>query len=162
MTKPEGNGLLFVHGHEKRGQVHLDVGCFVPFDSDEYRAWQAEGTIEERLEILGQLEGVYRESAIQRGKVARESGSSIMKDPEQRARIREGIARARREGKRLGRPPKYPPETARAIAEARARGASWSAIAHQYGLPRTSARQLCARAVPEHDGRSLRGGEREG
>jgi len=42
MTKPEGNGLLFVHGHEKRGQVHLDVGHFVFFDSDEYRKWEVQ------------------------------------------------------------------------------------------------------------------------
>jgi chorismate mutase len=98
----------------------------------------ANGTIEERLEILAHL----------------------VEDLRQRARIREGIARARREGKRLGRPPKYPPETARAIARARSQGASWTAIARRYDLPRTSTRQLYARAVSERDGHSLRGGEK--
>jgi hypothetical protein len=41
MTNPKGQGVLFVHEYEKHGRVLLAVGCFVPFDSDEYRAWQA-------------------------------------------------------------------------------------------------------------------------
>ena len=46
-TRPEGNGLLFVHRHEKWGQVLVAVGHFVPFDSDEYRAWEAKNGVAE-------------------------------------------------------------------------------------------------------------------
>jgi len=67
-------------------------------------------------------------------------------------RIREGMSRARAEGRRLGRPPTPRCATGAEIVLARGSGASWGKIGHKYGLPRTSARrlyqnELAARAV---------------
>jgi uncharacterized protein (AIM24 family) len=41
-TSPEGNGTMYVHGHESRGRkaslkVHYKVGCVVMFDKEEVK-----------------------------------------------------------------------------------------------------------------------------
>lgn len=62
-------------------------------------------------------------------------------------RIRAGIARARAEGRKLGRPVRaYPVEPA-VIVQERAAGASWGALARKYRLPRSSARRLYQKAL---------------
>jgi putative DNA-invertase from lambdoid prophage Rac len=60
----------------------------------------------------------------------------------QSARVREGLARARAAGRRLGRPPKYSPEICARIASDRDSGASWGVIGRRYGIARSSVRSL--------------------
>lgn len=60
----------------------------------------------------------------------------------QSARVREGLARARAAGHRLGRPPDYSPEICARIASDRDGGASWGEIGQRYGIPRSSVRSL--------------------
>lgn len=63
------------------------------------------------------------------------------------ARTREGIARAKAEGRRIGRPPGYSPEIRARIVSDRDSGASWGVIGHRYGIPRSSARTLYERSL---------------
>ncbi len=64
-------------------------------------------------------------------------------------RIRAGLARARREGARLGRPPRDPPKDLGAFVQDRRRGLSWAQLGEKYGLPRASARRLYQKACKE-------------
>ena len=57
-------------------------------------------------------------------------------------KIAEGLARAKAEGRRIGRPLIDRPVTAAQIVLDRARGRSWSRIKAKYGIPKTSARRL--------------------
>ncbi|MGD0057545.1 MAG: hypothetical protein ABSB83_06820 [Methanomassiliicoccales archaeon] len=57
-------------------------------------------------------------------------------------RIGEGLARAKAEGRRIGRPPSARPGTAAEIVLARGRGRSWRSIEAEYRIPVTSARRL--------------------
>lgn len=77
------------------------------------------------------------------------------------AKVREGLARARAQGHRLGRPPSYSLALASEVALARDGGASWGQIGHRYGIPRSSARrlyqnELAARAAPRPRRREAR------
>ena len=56
-------------------------------------------------------------------------------------KIAEGLARAKTEGRRIGRPPIDRPVTAAQIASDRARGRSWASIEAEYRIPKTSARR---------------------
>jgi hypothetical protein len=56
-------------------------------------------------------------------------------------RIGEGLARAKAEGRRIGRPPIDRPVTAAQIVLDRARGHSWASIEAEYRIPKTSARR---------------------
>ncbi len=64
-------------------------------------------------------------------------------------RIRAGVARARSEGKHVGRPPRAYPVDAARLAQERAEGASWTFLASKYQLPRTSVRRLCHKGLVE-------------
>src|SRR5437870_4103715 len=55
-------------------------------------------------------------------------------------RIRAGLARARADGKRVGRPPLTADATQ--VVRDRAQGASWSELAEKYRISRSSARRL--------------------
>lgn len=66
-------------------------------------------------------------------------------------RTRAGLARARADGKRIGRPPRKYPVEPRQLARQRARGASWTNLARKYGLPKTSVRRLCRKGQAELD-----------
>ena len=57
-------------------------------------------------------------------------------------RVRAGLARAKAQGKRLGRPRAEYPVSPAQIAQERAAGASWGSLASKYALPRTSVRRL--------------------
>lgn len=63
------------------------------------------------------------------------------------ARIREGLTRARAEGRRIGRPPAHSRTTIAEIVLVRDSGASWGEIGHKYGIPRSSARRLYINAL---------------
>jgi hypothetical protein len=63
------------------------------------------------------------------------------------ARISEGLARAKAEGRRIGRPIAYGRTMSVEVASARDSGASWGQIGHKYGIPRTSARRLYLNAL---------------
>jgi DNA invertase Pin-like site-specific DNA recombinase len=56
-------------------------------------------------------------------------------------RTRLGIAKARREGKRLGRPPAVDKPTPQAVRRLRARGMSWTAVAAELGCTVARARR---------------------
>jgi putative DNA-invertase from lambdoid prophage Rac len=58
------------------------------------------------------------------------------------AKISEGLARAKAEGHRIGRPPAHSRTTIAEVVLARGSGASWGEIGHKYGIPRSSARRL--------------------
>jgi len=64
-------------------------------------------------------------------------------------RVRAGLARARAQGKRLGRPRAEYPVSAAQIARERAQGASWGEMARKYSLPRTSVRRLYQKGLSE-------------
>ena len=66
-------------------------------------------------------------------------------------RISEGLARAKAEGRRIGRPPAHSRTTIAEIVLARDSGASWGQIGHKYGLPRTSARRLVQKGLAARD-----------
>lgn len=68
-------------------------------------------------------------------------------------RTRLGLDKARRRGRRLGRPPTLADPDAHQVAELRAAGRSWSAIAKQLGCAATCARRAFARAAVA-DGRN--------
>ncbi len=59
-----------------------------------------------------------------------------------RENVRRGLAHARAQGKRLGRPPESPAGSAAAVARLRALGRSWSAIAAEMGLTRSMVQRL--------------------
>jgi len=64
-------------------------------------------------------------------------------------RVRAGLARARAQGKRLGRPrAEYPVSPAQIVRE-RVQGASWGSLARKYSLPRTSVRRLYQKGLVE-------------
>ena len=63
------------------------------------------------------------------------------------ARISEGFARAKAEGRRIGRPIAYGRKMSVEVVSARDSGASWGQIGHKYGIPRTSARRLYENAL---------------
>jgi len=67
------------------------------------------------------------------------------------ARTREGLARAKAEGRRIGRPPAHSRTTIAEIVLVRDSGASWGMIGHKYGLPRTSARRLVQKGLAARD-----------
>ena len=64
-------------------------------------------------------------------------------------RIRAGLARAKAEGRKLGRPLAEISVEPSQIAQERAQGASWGGMARKYGLPRTSVRRLYQKALTE-------------
>ena len=70
-------------------------------------------------------------------------------------RTRSGLARARSEGKRLGRPPSLDPATRAAVLAGLGRGESLSALAREHGTSRQTVMRLrdagLARAVEETD-----------
>jgi len=74
----------------------------------------------------------------------------------QSARVREGLARARAAGRRLGRPPKYSPEICTSIASDRDSGASWGVIGRRYGIARSTVRHLYQRICRAGDTRIAR------
>jgi len=76
------------------------------------------------------------------------------------ARIREGLARAKAEGRRIGRPPALSCTTIAEIVSARASGASWGEIGHMYGIPRSSARNLYIKAQSAGAAPTARKGKR--
>ena len=63
-------------------------------------------------------------------------------------RIHAGLARARKEGKRLGRP-KVSQETERAILAARAEGKSYDKIMAELGVGKSTVRRVVAEAGSE-------------
>ena len=63
------------------------------------------------------------------------------------ARISEGLARAKAEGRRIGRPIAYGHKMSVEVVSARDSGASWGQIGHKYGIPRSSARRLYENAL---------------
>lgn len=69
-------------------------------------------------------------------------------------RIRAGLARARAEGKRLGRPPADYHGKQAAIVKDRRRGASWGQLASKYRITKSAARRLCQKGQPKVQGRS--------
>jgi hypothetical protein len=68
--------------------------------------------------------------------------AELLKEVSRRKRIAEGLARAKAQGRRIGRPPIDRPVTAAQIVLDRARGRSWSSIEAEYRIPKTSARRL--------------------
>ncbi len=66
-----------------------------------------------------------------------------------RERTMLGIAKARREGRHLGRPRKLPAPSMEAVKQLRASGASWSTIATKLGCTIWSARESCERGLAE-------------
>jgi hypothetical protein len=69
-------------------------------------------------------------------------GAEILERAARSRKIGEGLARAKTEGRRIGRPPIDRPVTAAQIVLDRARGRSWSSIEAEYRIPKTSARRL--------------------
>ena len=66
-------------------------------------------------------------------------------------RTKAGLARARAEGRRLGRPPRdFNGLTAASIGALRAQGLSWSHIEQKTGIPATSVRRLAKTVSPEN------------
>jgi len=57
-------------------------------------------------------------------------------------RIKAGLARARADGHKIGRPSVGSPGMCAEIVQKRDRGASWGQLAHEYRLPRSTARRL--------------------
>jgi DNA invertase Pin-like site-specific DNA recombinase len=70
-----------------------------------------------------------------------------------RERVRAGLARARAEGKRLGRPRRWTDEQAARVARLRRGGASWSTIARKLRVTAMTARRAFAslNSSPERD-----------
>jgi DNA invertase Pin-like site-specific DNA recombinase len=66
-------------------------------------------------------------------------------------RTKAGLARARAQGKSLGRPPRTYAATPVEISRLRAQGLSWSQVADKTDIPPTSARRLATK-VPEESG----------
>ena len=64
-------------------------------------------------------------------------------------RIRSGLARARAQGKHVGRPKASYSVSPTQIAQERDRGASWGSLASKYGLSRTSVRRLYQKGLME-------------
>lgn len=64
-------------------------------------------------------------------------------------RIRSGLARAKAEGKHVGRPKAAYSVSPAQIAHERAQGASWGSLASKYSLPRTSIRRLYQKGLAE-------------
>ena len=58
-------------------------------------------------------------------------------------RVRAGIARAKREGKKIGRPQEITTENIEAIRRARKNGASFRALAARFGISTWSAHRAC-------------------
>ena len=75
-------------------------------------------------------------------------------------RIRSGLARAKAEGKHVGRPRASYSVSPGQIAQERAAGASWGSLASKYSLPRTSIRRLYQKGLTENDGGHGRDGGR--
>jgi DNA invertase Pin-like site-specific DNA recombinase len=69
-------------------------------------------------------------------------------------RIEEGLARAKAEGRRIGRPPSARPVTAAEIVLARGKGRSWRSIEAEYRIPVTSARRYYQNALLKGEGDS--------
>ena len=66
-------------------------------------------------------------------------------------RTKAGLARARAQGKVIGRPPRrYAVDPAQVVRQ-RGEGASWGELAKRYGLPKTSVRRLCRIGQTELD-----------
>jgi DNA invertase Pin-like site-specific DNA recombinase len=65
-----------------------------------------------------------------------------------RERIRSGIAAAKAQGKRLGRPSVVVPDLAARIAAGRASGRSWRALSHETGVSPRSLRRMAANELP--------------
>lgn len=63
-------------------------------------------------------------------------------------RVHEGLDRARAEGKRLGRPPKYDQDVSDTIADLRAGGMSDRDISAELDIPRTSVRRMGGPKTP--------------
>ena len=63
-------------------------------------------------------------------------------------RVHEGLDRARAEGKRLGRPVKYPEAVAEQARELRAAGMSHRAITAELEIPMTTVRRLGVPKTP--------------
>ena len=57
-------------------------------------------------------------------------------------RIKAGIARARADGHRIGRPPAASAQVCAELVQKREGGASWGQLASEYHLPRSTARRL--------------------
>ncbi len=66
-------------------------------------------------------------------------------------RIRSGLARAKAQGKHVGRPRASYPVSPVQIAQERAAGASWGSLASKYSLPRTSIRRLYQNGLAKSD-----------
>lgn len=64
-------------------------------------------------------------------------------------RIRAGLARAKAEGKKLGRPSREFPCPPAQLVKDRKRGLSWGRMGDKYGIPRSSARRLYQKALLE-------------
>lgn len=73
--------------------------------------------------------------------------AEILKETARRKRIAEGLARAKRAGRRIGRPPSVPPATIAQVVLARDSGQSWRSIEAKYRVPMTSARRLCQKEL---------------
>src|SRR5436309_4691056 len=66
-------------------------------------------------------------------------------------RTKAGLARARAQGKVIGRPPRrYAVDPAQVVRQ-RGEGASWGELAKRYGLPKTSVRRLCQKGQAKID-----------
>lgn len=141
--KPELERLLR-DAHERR----FDLVVFWALDRLTRRG------VQEALDILGRLTAArvdyvsYREPYLSSLGPWREAIvaviATIAKVESARFgdRVRSGLARARAQGKRIGRPPASSPVEPTQIAQERAKGASWGEMARKYSLPRTSVRRL--------------------
>lgn len=69
-------------------------------------------------------------------------GAEILERAARSRKIGEGLARAKAEGRRIGRPPSALPVTAMQIVLDRASGRSWSSIEAEYRVPKTTARRM--------------------
>jgi putative DNA-invertase from lambdoid prophage Rac len=86
--------------------------------------------------------------------------AEILERAAKSAKISEGLARAKAEGHRIGRPPAHSRTTIAEIVLARDSGASWGEIGHKYGIPRSSARRLYINELASRSER--RASKREG
>jgi hypothetical protein len=76
----------------------------------------------------------------------------LLKEASRRKRIAEGLARAKAEGRRIGRPPTDRPATTVQVVLDRARGRSWRSIEEQYRIPKTTARRWVQNARAKEEG----------
>ncbi len=140
---------LFLDAHQKR----FDVAVFWALDRltragvkdaiDILYRLTASGVdfVSFREEYLNSL-GPWRDAVI--GLLATVANVETVRMSE---RIRAGLARARSQGRHVGRPHRTYPVEPSQIAQERAQGVSWGTLASKYGLPKSSVRRLCQNAV---------------